>query len=356
MATFQNTNISANLFQFGNLRIFMNSQMNDTHVGMVRGLNKSYSPDLSHPLNRTVIHPESGTYFQLVIDLNLCDLILPSNQDAFKAHMFQDTVNFMLKSLRQFLTPNTVNEAGFKMSFYVPNGTPAAQPSWWAPTGITQLSWNQAQIGPGPVTSLGSKLQENFIRYVLNIHVNNEFNLVKQVLTNPSTYQPTTYQPTVQSTSPSLNLGTSPNFSTTNNLAFGQPSAPQFNFGQTTPSNQTQTQPSTTNFNPIPPTGAFGQASAPQFSFGQTTPSNQPQPQTSTTNFNPIPPTGGFGQTSAPQFNFGQTAPSQTQTQPSTGANSGFGAWTGGFGNSSFAASGASSFSLKPNSNSSWGF
>ena len=332
METFQTTNISANLFQFGNLRIFMTSQMNDTHVGMVRSFDPTYYPDLSHPMNRTVVHPETGTYFQLIVDLNLCDVILPANQEAFKTHMFKDTVNFMLSSLRQFMIPYTVNEAGFKISFYAVAGSPASQPAWWDATGITQLSWSQAQIGTGsisqlhPVTSLGSRLPGNYVRYVLMIHVDDQFNLVKLPGTPTTQTQPN--YGFVPSNSPNWGQSISQNYPNTQNHPNSQANSPVLNVGS---------QPFPT-FNPPPTGGGFGMQPTSQFSFGQSAPLSQNQVS---------------GQN--PQ-------PNPTPTELNRSSSAGFGTWTGSFssgGSGSFGTTPeptSNGFSMTSNAKSLWGF
>ena len=175
--SFQGSNLSDNLFLFENLKIFIDTKMTDEHINSVRSIYERYIPRLTSPLNRTVVHFESRTVVQLEIKLNLCDISVPPNQDLFKTVMIRQIINFMIMSIKTIASPKLANEIGFKMSFYVPNGSPASNIQWWNDTGLTKLDWIRTDNVDNQ-TILGIPLYGSHCKYTLTIHFDNNYNLI----------------------------------------------------------------------------------------------------------------------------------------------------------------------------------
>lgn len=172
MSIFQSTKPSDNLFAFNNIRIFVNSQLTADHIHLIQLIDPSYNPNTSFLMNRTVIHPESKTCIQLNIHVNLCDIIVPSSpggNDGFK-HIFSDIINFVLTLLTPVgVVVSVINEMGFKINFYIPTETPAANIQWWENTGITKMDLVQYPTLQMR-TTLGVPLSAPHRRYTLYIY------------------------------------------------------------------------------------------------------------------------------------------------------------------------------------------
>ena len=125
---FQNNNMSSGLCSFGDLRIFFNRQMNSSHVKAVRKLDSSYVPRGKFPLNRTVVHVKSNLHIQLDINVNLCEIIIPSNHLEFKKIMFKQVVKFLVESIKLICDYRLANEIGYKILIYVLYDSPAYHP------------------------------------------------------------------------------------------------------------------------------------------------------------------------------------------------------------------------------------
>ena len=177
---FQSTDLSGNLFSYDGLNIFVNCQMNNDHVGMVRALDPSYVPRTKYSLNRTVTHNSSNTVVQMDINMNVCEIVLPTNQDSFKTNMFRKMVNLMIESLKLFLKPSAVNDIGFKIFVYAPTGSPASHHQWWVDSGITSFSWGSNPTATHSTTVLETPLTTPHSRFVLWICLDDNYNLIKE--------------------------------------------------------------------------------------------------------------------------------------------------------------------------------
>ena len=173
--------MSANDVTFGSLKVLFNSQINDVMVVKIRQYDGSYVPRNTFPLNRTLVHTESSTVTQMEIMINLCEVVLPSNHNNFKQYVFRDLVNYMLKSI-ETISVNIVNEIGFKLFFYVPSDSPAANSQWWEDTGITKKSWNRHDMNYNQ-TLLGTGLNGNYVRYCLTIYLDDNRQLISSPVT-----------------------------------------------------------------------------------------------------------------------------------------------------------------------------
>ena len=289
---FQNTNLSENLYSLGDLRFFIDSLMTVEHVNLVRQIDPSYTPNTSTPNNRTVVHTTSNTLFRLNIVMTLCEIVVPLNYNLFK-HVLKDTVNFMISSIQTFTTPEIANALEFKMAFYVPNGSNPSQNDWWNSTGITQMGWTRLNEQFNK-TCLGVPLNEQHVRYILKIHVDANYKLIKppqqsnntlNLGSNPSTWGTFANVPTIPAaTSPSFTFKvpdipiTQPSFGNLGGFNTQQPIQPQqLSFGnpgnfnpQQTPQQTNQQQNTNTNldgfstfcsqpsFNNTPQNGGFG--------------------------------------------------------------------------------------------------
>ncbi len=239
---FQNTDLSANLFSFGDLRIFIDAQMDQSHIDMVKKLVPSYIPRVSFPMNRTVVHISSGTYIQMNIQVNLCEIVLPPNQSHFKNSLFQQCVNFMLRSLKIFTT-TMVNEMRFKIIFYAPVSSCAAELKWWTETGITQMSWNR-HSDPQNQTVLSINLPTPHIRYTLSVWIDSNYKLIK----NPQSFEVSNNSviPNTQTTGGftlSNSVWDQPNNTSTSQISgfnFGTGQSNWQNFGQNEQSSQSR--------------------------------------------------------------------------------------------------------------------
>ncbi len=177
--SFQTSDLSANLFSFGDLKIFINSQMTKEHINSVKSIDSGYVPRTKNLLNRTVVHLASRTVAQLDIQLTLGEVVLPPNQGFFKTGMFKQIINFMLMSIKKFAAPNAANEMGFKILFYAPTGSPASDSQWWGDTGIATLGWTKSDVSYGQ-TVLGVPLSTTHTRYVLWVWLDENYNLIKE--------------------------------------------------------------------------------------------------------------------------------------------------------------------------------
>ena len=266
---FQSRDLSANLFSYEDLKIFINRQMNQDHINRVKSIDPTFVPRGEAPLNRTVVHIDTHTVVQMDINLNLCEIVLPPNQAAFKSRMFKNMVNFMIRSVKLFTTPKTANEMGFKIFFYAPAGSLATQSQWWADTGITEMSWRTDQASYGQ-TILGTPLDTPHVRFILLICLDENYNLVKEpkcttqsmipsrqqndgwavpthparALTNPVTTQPTTNNKWGWDQSHPSTSATQPPVSQQTGWGQSNPSTPNSGWGQSQPSTST-TQPQT---------------------------------------------------------------------------------------------------------------
>jgi hypothetical protein len=175
---FQTNNLSLNLYSFEDLVFFVNSQMTQEHIDSVKRFDPGYIPRTASSLNRTVVHRSSNTCLQLDIQFNLCDIVLPPNQSNFKTHMFRTIVNFMLKSIRESVPVNMANEIGFRLIFYAPAGTMAAQDDWWTETGITKMNWRRSP-GTYRQTLMGVPLTCEYVQYSLLVQLDSNYKLIR---------------------------------------------------------------------------------------------------------------------------------------------------------------------------------
>lgn len=176
---FQSHDINKNAYSFGPLRIFINTAMSEEEIGMVKILDPGYLPRKTFRLNRTIVHPQSSTYVQMDIQLNLAEVVVPQNQGAFRSDMLKHIVNFMLRSIKVFTTPTIANEMGFKIIFYAPSNSPASTDQWWSEGGVTRFDWVRDSNPWKESTLLGTSLNGVFVRYTLKIHLDGAYNLIK---------------------------------------------------------------------------------------------------------------------------------------------------------------------------------
>ncbi len=175
---FQNDDILSNLFSFGDLKIFLNRKMYTSHVEFIQKIDSTYVPRTKFPLNRTILDSKSNMYVQLDININICEIIIPSNHIEFKKNMFNHVINFMIESIKSFCDFRLANEVGYKILLYIPTKSPASQINWWLDTVSNKISFKQ-ENGVVGKTVLGTNLSEQYVRYTLHIFFNEQYVLVK---------------------------------------------------------------------------------------------------------------------------------------------------------------------------------
>ncbi len=175
---FQNDDILSNLFSFGDLKIFLNRKMYTSHVEFIQKIDSTYVPRTKFPLNRTILDSKSNMYVQLDININICEIIIPSNHIEFKKNMFNHVINFMIESIKSFCDFRLANEVGYKILLYIPTKSPASQIKWWLDTVSNKISFKQ-ENGVVGKTVLGTNLSEQYVRYTLHIFFNEQYVLVK---------------------------------------------------------------------------------------------------------------------------------------------------------------------------------
>ena len=105
------------------MKVFFNNQIDKNIIDQIKHIyDPSYSPRTSFPLNRTIVNTETKQIVQLDIFMNICEVILPNNQEVFKTGMIRYIVEFLIDSLKKLAPYKVVNEIGFKLIFYVKKG------------------------------------------------------------------------------------------------------------------------------------------------------------------------------------------------------------------------------------------
>jgi len=181
-------NILSNATRYDDLNIFLNSNIIEYTEKYIKNIDSNYVPRKNHALNKTVVCKELKICFQLDINMTLCEIVVPPNQEVFRDKIFKSVVNFMVKSINKFYNPKTANEMGFKLLFYVPEGSDASNEQWWEKVIKNKITWNKR--GTVNETVLGVKLPYKHTKYVLPIVLNEEYgNLIKEPICtkcNPS--------------------------------------------------------------------------------------------------------------------------------------------------------------------------
>ncbi len=181
-------NILSNATRYDDLNIFLNSNIIEYTEKYIKNIDSNYVPRKNNALNKTVVCQELKICFQLDINMTLCEIVVPPNQEVFRDKIFKSVVNFMVKSINKFYNPKTANEMGFKLLFYVPEGSDASNEQWWEKVIKNKITWNKR--GTVNETVLGVKLPYKHTKYVLPIVLNEEYgNLIKEPICtkcNPS--------------------------------------------------------------------------------------------------------------------------------------------------------------------------
>jgi hypothetical protein len=309
------TDINVTPCIFGNIRVFKNSEITPDQLKLIHGLDLYYTPRCNFLDNLTLVHPETKTIIQVDANLTLFDVMLPPDQEKYKELMFNDTVNYIITTIRSKIPYTVVNEAGFKISFYAPVNTPASNPIWWDSTGITKMDWKPRGIRNQ--STLGMPLSTSNHIYTLYISVDSNYILIKN----------TEQSNTLQNTSNTLqNNVQTPYFQTPpiSSSAFSWDNAGQNNklsFGNGFQSTPVQSTPSTNGFqfSSAQPSASFTNGFQPPV---QSTSSNtngfqfpSTQPSASFTNGFQPPVQSTSSNTNGFQF---------SSTQPSTNSTNGF--------------------------------
>lgn len=242
------------------MKAILNTQLTPFDVETLRKIDPSYLPRKNFALNRSIT--DEKMVVQLDINYNICEVVVPQNQEYFKQNFLNYIVEFVTNSVRKLFPPRIANEIGYKIFFYVPESTPGADEKWW---NLTSYTFYKSRVETE--TIFGTKLNSYNTRFILHLHLNDSGQLIKV----PS--NTITFTGTVSNVSPSSNFSSpAPSGSSVSSgYSFGTP-APSSNFS----SPMSGTSPFTTS-DPFTFGGAFGGVSfASPSGFGGSQPSQGP--------------------------------------------------------------------------------
>ena len=295
--------------QKNKMQVYFNSEIDKNLIENIRKIDKNFSPRLFSALNRTIIDTKNNVVVQLDINYNICEIILPNNQEIFKKYMLRYIIEFIIDSLKKIGFPvRLINEIGYKIYFYTPEGSAGSNDQWWKvdpAIQIVKLSKLEAE------TIFGVPLKATHNRFILSIQLNDDFTLISERFSNSNTGF-------VVNCGFGTNISENTGFgSQTNNTSFG-------GFGTNTSANS-----------------GFGANTSANSGFGTNTSANT-----------------GFGTNTPTNTGFGTNTPTNTGFGTNTSANTGFGTNTGfgSFGTSNTTNFGGFSFGAPNNSNTFGGF
>ncbi len=148
------------------MKLIDNINLKDREIGEIRKIDSNYFPRKNFPWNKTIIDEKNKIVVQLDIYVNICEVILPKNQEIFKTNFLSYIINLLIKTLK--IPPRISNEIGHKIFFYVPENTPGADLNWW------NLNKYNFQKSPRTETEtiLGTKMNSYNNRFILQVLLN----------------------------------------------------------------------------------------------------------------------------------------------------------------------------------------
>jgi hypothetical protein len=211
---FQTTDISANLYKFGDLRVFLNKDLDNSHVTAIKNIKSTYSPKTQFQYNRTIVHPNTGLVIQLYINMNICEIVLRENIVEFKTKLFPSIIDYLSESIKSMQGQDyrMANEVGYKILLYVPLLSPASKDGWWPDFNHMKIKRESELVGK---TILGTNLNEKHVRYTLSFYF--DANYVLTNTNNTNTYTPINNNSSIEWNNNMGNMGTASDFTFGNN-------------------------------------------------------------------------------------------------------------------------------------------
>tara|TARA_R110001599_G_scaffold164352_2_gene353800 strand:- start:237 stop:1310 length:1074 start_codon:yes stop_codon:yes gene_type:complete len=170
------------------MKVFVNRELTSSDVEKIQNLcDLEYIPRTNNHLNHTIVQTEFNLAVQLDISHNICEIVLPgtySQQNLFKDHFLSYVLTFLRDSIKAGNSVRLANEIGYKIFFYAAETSPAAEAKWWDLE--NKYTFHRA-LKTETETILGTRLKNYNVRYILQIHLDDQYSIVKVPISVVST-------------------------------------------------------------------------------------------------------------------------------------------------------------------------